>query len=544
MLRKHLKSAPIVILGLLIIFAPTAEAGRKVDPNIPQLGLWLKENSELTTMSSAIFGKADKNSRDSLDWKKCGEITSKICTEAEEIEILHFLPVCANAEEVNCLSGAWAIDPTGKRIDGVPLKRVPEKGDADFAAQPLMKMPAGVGSGQLYQFPGVMNSGGSDRYFIAVRNQFNITKKSGVVATGTEYSINSFRAGIIPVTELIGGNNIVRLINDGSGSGFGPNGGGGAPDGTECVSTDVAYCLYQQDFPAEYKFGLKIRVSRTLTGWFHGRIHNPLIETTVVDKGQEVSIQAEPVRVAALDYLAPVAQYSKEAKDAIFADREWGISSNDKGTKIVAGLDTEEARDLFKLFNPVFKDTSSYDKTYWTVNTLDYTRDGTIEKCSDASGKLAGVVTTNSLLYSAGPPSFNKETDSLDYQLASPHFEKSGKVATGSYDLLIRADVARCIYGFSKAPIKATISILSNEGDANVATTVLGEKNGWLFVSAQGFHFSTPIVRVKLSQDAPEPTPSASATSKIVKITCQKGSQKKVISGSKPSCPKGYKKIK
>ena len=71
---------------------------------------------------------------------------------------------------------------------------------------------------------------------------------------------------------------------------------------------------------------------------------------------------------------------------------------------------------------------------------------------------------------------FDKETSSLSYKVSSPHFEASGIEASGSYDLSLRSDVARCIYGFSKAPINATISITSSDGVPQIATTVIGEK--------------------------------------------------------------------
>lgn len=498
-------------------------------------------------MSSVIYGKANGDSQNSNDWKICGEMSSKICTDAEEVMLIHFLPLCLSDSDYNCIAGTWAISPTGERIDGVAVKRMAAKGSGDFSAVPSMGLSEGVGTGTIFKFPGVVNSGGKDTYLVTVRSMFNFKKKAGTPAFSNDYSIRNFRAGILPVEEFAG-NYVPVHVTDGYGSDAGL---GKAPDGTDCQSSDVGVCEAIRDFPEGYQFGLKIRSTKKLTGWFHGRIQQPSIETVAKGDGQEISIQARPVKVTALDYLAPIADYSQAAKDLIFSDREWGVSGDpSRGIKIVAGLDQQEARDVFKLFNSAFKDTSSYEHTYWTVNALGYFNENdSIQRCSDKSGNLAGVVTTNSLLYSAGPPTFNKDTESLDYQLASPHFESTGKVTTGSYDLLIRADVARCIYGFSKAPISATISIVSSEGDAKAATTVLGERNGWLFVSAQGFGFSSPTVKVKLTQEAPvvvtptptaSPAPSTKAANKTT-ITCIKGKSSKKVVGIKPICPKGFK---
>jgi len=145
--------------------------------------------------------------------------------------------------------------------------------------------------------------------------------------------------------------------------------------------------------------------------------------------------------------------------------------------------------------------------------------------------------------------------------VASPHFQADGQVAQGSYDLAIRSEVVRCLYKFSSAPIKASISIQSDDGQTQIATTVVSEKNGWLYLSAKGFTFSSPTIAVKLTQDAPapavtpSPTPSASespapapvvtkapAVAKKITITCVKGKSTKSVTAVKPTCPTGYKK--
>ena len=113
----------------------------------------------------------------------------------------------------------------------------------------------------------------------------------------------------------------------------------------------------------------------------------------------------------------------------------------------------------------------------------------------------------------------------------------------------MRSDIARCLYGFSSAPIKAEISITSDDGEKKVATTIVNEKNGWLYLSAKGFTFSSPTINVKLSQEQvvaiPTPTPSAVAkpvAKKSVTISCVKGKTTKKVSGTSPKCPTGYKK--
>jgi hypothetical protein len=150
-------------------------------------------------------------------------------------------------------------------------------------------------------------------------------------------------------------------------------------------------------------------------------------------------------------------------------------------------------------------------------------------------------------MYLDGPPTYKDGT--LDYKVASTHYEADGTtVFKGTYELIMSSALARCIYKFTAAPISATVSITSENGEANAATTVINEKNGWLKLGAYGFTFSSPTVRVKLTQEAaPAPTPSPVATvkpaaAKKATITCIKGKTSKKVTAVNPKCPTGYKK--
>jgi hypothetical protein len=168
-----------------------------------------------------------------------------------------------------------------------------------------------------------------------------------------------------------------------------------------------------------------------------------------------------------------------------------------------------------------------------------------------------GVVSTNASQYLEGPPVFNSASSTLEYKVAAPHLKPDGEVFRGTYDLQLRSGAARCLYGFSDAPISATVEVVSENGEKQVAVTTVNEKDGWLYLSAKGFTFSAPVVNVKLTQEkavpaptetpAPvaSPTPSAvakPAAAKKTSITCVKGKTSKRVTAVNPTCPKGYKK--
>jgi hypothetical protein len=107
-------------------------------------------------------------------------------------------------------------------------------------------------------------------------------------------------------------------------------------------------------------------------------------------------------------------------------------------------------------------------------------------------------------MYIDGPPTYDAAKGSLDYKVASTHYEADGKTEfKGTYQLLMSSAVARCIYKFTSAPVSASVSVTSEDGQPNVATTVVREKDNWLTLGAYNFTFSAPTVSVKLTQDKP-----------------------------------------
>jgi hypothetical protein len=226
-----------------------------------------------------------------------------------------------------------------------------------------------------------------------------------------------------------------------------------------------------------------------------------------------------------------------------------GPSSNPLNRNVIISPEPWDpyGMDQLKLWLPYFNDKATALPSFWSVRTLSAGERAGSSECFKDSTKITGIVTTNSTQYSAGPPSFDKAEGTLGYQVASPHYGTTGDVFKGSYDLVMRSEVARCIYGFSKAPIQASLSITSADGSPQIATTVMGERNGWLYLSAKNFEFSAPTIKAKLTQEAPAPTPTpevttVAASSKKITIVCVKGKTSKKVTAVNPTCPNGYKR--
>jgi hypothetical protein len=144
-------------------------------------------------------------------------------------------------------------------------------------------------------------------------------------------------------------------------------------------------------------------------------------------------------------------------------------------------------------------DTAAGTDTAWNMSTRG---SGGGSTCLADKSKVLGIVTTNSLGYSGESPEFSGGF--LNYKVAGLHYQPDREtLVQGSYDLVMRSETARCLYGFSNAPLSATISVTGG-ADKTIATTVVSEKNGWLKMAAYGFTFSNKTIKVKVTKAKPK----------------------------------------
>lgn len=540
-IQKFLAATFIAVLSFGLLASPGAEAGARIPADVPEFGLILSESFDLNLEGDAFF--ADANNPDSRKIFLCDGPSDKLCTDTTMVHAIHNLPVCAVDDTLDCIASVWAVDPNGKRIDGIYQNALPVNSKNDHAPYPSMWISAARGLGGLWKIPGVINSGGEDNYFVSMRNDAFIEKAAGRPLLDYGIYYGNLMAGITPVQKIYG--NYSQMVSGDARMqgriGWGSSGPQLTPEGDRCAVTDVGFCEAPREFPEGYRFGMSVRLLQNVSGWFHGRIALPLISGKNVDKRREISIEAEPVKISTLDFLVPNAKIPDSVRKVIFADVDWGVQGNGRGgiQTMLNGLSDPQTMELMNAMLPVIGDKATKTTQYWSYRALNAWNNPEVQRCSERVQELGGVVTTNSLTYSAGPPTYDEKTGSLDYKVASPHYAADGSVALGTYDLAIKSSVARCIYGFTSAPIQASISIVGEGGEQKVATTVVNERDGWLYMSAKGFTFSSPTIKVKLSQEA---AAVIKPVAKSSTITCIKGKGSKKVTAVNPKCPTGYKK--
>lgn len=502
----------------------------------------------------------------------CTSLDSGSCASAKDIQWNSQLPQCSGSSDANCISGFGIINADNSKIAARFQSYFPSKAQNAFTGDVSKKIPTG-----------------------ATSNVYALTSSAGTITT---FMVSSFLSGIYHRSEnkneLAGFNLSITPVmitparNPGpcitNETGKGPRGepchddgyvripsatspnsyfyGEASGAGADCgeafnrvfaTANFDKLCASEVAFPSLDKYYVTLRLNNPPNGWMHGRLSEPVISTNQGTNGSEYEFVGKPVLVP----LLYKSNYWKDLPDSITSQYE-PTTGQFKGSNCDGAvgriMSAEEFKDPLKrnftampcpsgalsikelnLWLPLLKNQATATPALWNVRTITPEEAQGANQCFKDPKQITGIVTTNSTNYTSGPPAFNKATGELNYQVAAPHFLQDGTTPfKGIYNLVMRSDVARCIYGFTNAPISGSISVISEGGEQQIATTVVGEKNGWMYLSAVNFEFSSPKLRIKLTQ----PSAKAQVTSKT--ILCVKGKVTKKVTGVAPSCPKGY----
>jgi len=285
-------------------------------------------------------------------------------------------------------------------------------------------------------------------------------------------------------------------------------------------------------FPKNLEVRITISLGNLFTqlnGWFFGRVNEAQLVMNAKDQVLTVSGRPSttPVQHGFMPFPVP-----EKFKGSFFTgpnDRTGNLP-----VFLYAPSNSSSVASWLKLkeyLNP----KANHESEVWQIDATSnssYRVDGELKNCLKSKSGISGLLTTNATSYDSNPPTWNSKDSTLTYQVAGPELLSDGSKNLGTYLLAIRADVAACLWKTDLKNAKATVEVTNGDGasGAQIAATTMSQRNGWLYFSASGFHFSAPTIKVKLNPE------------KITKITCVKGKTKKIVTGTNPKCPSGYKK--
>lgn len=320
-----------------------------------------------------------------------------------------------------------------------------------------------------------------------------------------------------------------------------------------CLANDTGVCLHRRDFPSKARLKVTLQLPKFISGWLNGRLNKPSVTSTafsstsdriVVEAGAEQNIFAGNwMKKSSL----PKLTFKTDAAARMFM----GLTNGDNPMSL-RDSGEDGALDAYETWSPYLGEKAFAINETWTLSNA---RVDNPSSCVKKGAGVQGVVATNASAYEATAPTYDKDTGTLNYRVAAPHFAPDGKTENiGTYGLSMSTSLIKCLYGVDQLPSSASIAITSSDGKERVSTVALQQVGNWVHLSAENFTFSSPTLKIKLNQSsAPASNADASvqktATSAPAKasapkltITCVKGKLTQKVSGTAPKCPAGFKK--
>jgi hypothetical protein len=422
---------------------------------------------------------------------------------------------------------------------------------------PTLKLPAGS-SPSLWTVPGQTNAGGSQTYM--ARASLQVTVTNGVV------TFNELSAEIVPFVE----------VGESAGSRYNqpltfeppiwyerdtdPTNNGvklgvhhratlhpsASFDYETSAYTNPVVCAWEEldkcgvavRFSSGAVSELTVRIPKALGGWFHGRLSEADLSMTsysndlnrLVVSGKSVDV---PVTSAYFPLFAQngaaTTSYQKYWQDEIAtADDEDNnpntsylesyrlaeqVNRGGMATSSWWAPDSSGSLDDFIRYFPTLDERAKGLNNAWRFATLP--AQGTDHACFANKSRIQGIITTNAMVYQAGLPTL--QAGKFKYQVAGVHKNYDGSIFSGKYDLVMRADDARCLYGLPLVVPDAKVSVKDSLGNPKTFQSSVTLDGEWLEIHASDFTFSVPSIEVEFRELA---TPAASVPK--IKISAKK----------------------
>ena len=381
----------------------------------------------------------------------------------------------------------------------------------------------------IWQVPGMGHKGGAETYLVSASLKLSFYGDKSI-------SFRDMQASVVPFSEITGagfnppGNLQAKYEKSDNGANayrhesVWPSkllSSGNSPllkNSIACAYEEMNKCGLAFQFADDTTVELKIRLPKTIGGWFHGQMADA--EMQVEPSGtllNRVTISGKPVKIpvtsARVELFSPSGEkfrdfYFKGSPDLLRILKQ-GDDSRTGGNRYTDFGPENDWMNAFQILKPLMGDKAKGQVQMWSVGTLKSWE--TSNPCFADQSRVQGILTTNSIVYQAGLPSFSK--GQLSYQVAGLHYNHDGTEFTGEYTLQMRADDARCLYGYSEAPIQTKVSVTDSGGTQKIATTSVSERGGWLTIRARNFTFSSPKIVVSIKQGKKSKAASTSSIS-------------------------------
>ena len=455
----------------------------------------------------------------------CTSVSTAPCSSGD-FAFRAVLGPCASQADIDCIESVTAT-LNGQTTAGVPNGTFPAHGVTDFVGSDQLGIPSGSAPG-MWNFSGVPHAFG---------NEYQVTAMvSGRSLSGNALKApRSFFANITPVSRFqttctvqSNGHCMDTYYEDSSVGKVRFAGVAADQDGGfRCQNWgENAVCALKHAFPLGIRFALKVRMRTAPSGWMHGRMTDPSASLLTSDGVTTLTVDAGPTLVPVVAASAQYASLPTAIQNWFDTNcpcgsrrpiNDWADSSTRNAVSMPPAY-KESSFSMLELWREYVADKAYAVPSVWNVRTMSDSEMSAAPKCIRNGVGVTGIVSTNATLYAEGPPAFDTSTSTLRYKVSAPHWEKDGITPfLGRYDLLVRDDIAECLYGapdFNAGT--SSVTVASQSGATKSATTGVTRDGGWWHFSASGYTHSAPVLRARL--DPKWPTVRKGRTMKVTAL--------------------------
>jgi hypothetical protein len=394
---------------------------------------------------------------------------------------------CRTSSQNFCIESIGLVEGSAKQS----LRLIRETPGFTTIADPSVALPQG-GTSSLWSENGL----GTD----SVKYHFNSNLKMQYAHHLKRFEPSSFSISIEPsiTVSAAGATPFERLSPEQSPDG---KGGWSARIPQICQVAEDSYlwlgydeCGLRGYFEPGTRFFLSVRIPNSVKGWFQSNLASPEYELQRSGKFQRLTVLAGPGET-------PVLNRAEYHRDLFAGNEESWIWSRIRNTTGAWSFSFDQfddgALDTVENIASVVSNKSNGENLRWRIQSGKQMWSGShgFDQCVRTTSGIVGIVNTNALAAQGTPPMYNKGF--LNFSVSGLHFRSDGVTPyLGVYNMNIRQDFARCVYGLDSAPLSATIGFSTD----SISTTSVGKKKNWLILSANGFTFSKKTIKVKITR--------------------------------------------
>jgi hypothetical protein len=311
---------------------------------------------------------------------------------------------------------------------------------------------------------------------------------------------------------------------------------------------DPVTCAWEEELPTDScgiavqfadgsRTSMTIRIPSQLGGWFHGRVAKADLDLSTYNSTlNRLVISAEDVDVPTAGASFPILDPAfSRYKDHFYANDPIGLQDiltregatpsaddplveGDSGLGSFSNWSADQGVEAFSATEPLMGDTADGSVNIWQFGTLPQSETESI--CFANKNRIQGMISTNSMVYQAGLPSFGSQ--GFTYQVGGLRKDYSGQITKGSYSLIMRTEEARCLYGLGDSKFTSEVAVTDPSGANKSSQTSVDDDGTWLRIWADDFTFSSPKISTRLMKVSPTVAIPPTVSAPKIKIAAKK----------------------